>query len=68
MNSGQLQPFQRAYAIGETTEVDLDYGKIRVVIDGFKELCFDFTESLRETKLVYGGGLFISFNTLLYYW
>ncbi|KAG5409446.1 hypothetical protein IGI04_005765, partial [Brassica rapa subsp. trilocularis] len=41
----------RAYAIGETTEVDLDYGKIRVVIDDFKELCFDFTESLRETKL-----------------
>lgn len=30
-------------AIGETTDVDLDYGKMRVVIDGAKELCFDTT-------------------------
>lgn len=28
-------------AIGETTDVDLDYGKIRVVIDVCKELCFE---------------------------
>lgn len=26
--------------VGETTDVDLDYGKIRVVIDGFKQICF----------------------------
>ncbi|KAG2331638.1 hypothetical protein Bca52824_002818 [Brassica carinata] len=30
-------------AIGETTDVDLDHGKIRVVLDGFKELCFETT-------------------------
>lgn len=29
--------------IGETTDVDLDSCKIRVVIDGLKELCFDRT-------------------------
>ncbi|CAN7046004.1 unnamed protein product [Brassica oleracea var. botrytis] len=30
-------------AIGETTDVDLDFGKMRVVIDGAKELCFETT-------------------------
>ena len=30
-------------AIGETTDVDLDYGKMRVIIDGRKELCFETT-------------------------
>ena len=30
-------------ALGETVEVDLDYGKIKVVVDGRKELCFDTT-------------------------
>ena len=30
-------------AIGETTDVDLDYGKMWVIIDGCKELCFETT-------------------------
>ncbi|CAN6871054.1 unnamed protein product [Brassica oleracea] len=30
-------------AIGETRNVDLNYGNMRVVLDGFKELCFDTT-------------------------
>ena len=30
-------------ALGETTDVDLDYGKMRVVIDSRNELCFDST-------------------------
>ena len=30
-------------ALGETVQVDLDYGKIKVVVDGRKELCFDTT-------------------------
>lgn len=39
-----VQTFQSiGDAIGETTDVDLDYGKIRVVLGGFKELCFETT-------------------------
>ncbi|KAL0802675.1 hypothetical protein Bca101_057851 [Brassica carinata] len=30
-------------AIGKTVEVDLDFGRIKVVIDGFKDLVFDTT-------------------------
>uniref|UniRef100_M4ENM2 DUF4283 domain-containing protein n=1 Tax=Brassica campestris TaxID=3711 RepID=M4ENM2_BRACM len=30
-------------AIGETTDVDLDFGKMRVVMDAAKELCFETT-------------------------
>lgn len=30
-------------AIGKTVEVDLDFGRIKVVLDGFKELVFDTT-------------------------
>ncbi|KAL0751009.1 hypothetical protein Bca101_033012 [Brassica carinata] len=36
-------------AIGETTDVDLDYGKMRVIVDGCKELCF-------ETPVDFKGG------------
>ncbi|RID75544.1 hypothetical protein BRARA_B02584 [Brassica rapa] len=38
-------------AIGETTDVDLDYGKMRVVLDGFKELTL-------ETTVEFKGGEF----------
>ncbi|RID62235.1 hypothetical protein BRARA_E01322 [Brassica rapa] len=38
-------------AIGETTDVDLDYGKMRVVLDGFKELTL-------ETSVEFKGGEF----------
>ena len=38
-------------AIGETTDVDLDYGKMRVVLDGFKELTM-------ETTVEFKGGEF----------
>ncbi|KAF3501036.1 hypothetical protein F2Q69_00043425 [Brassica cretica] len=38
-------------AIGETTYVDLDYGKMRVVVDGFKELTL-------ETTVEFKGGEF----------
>ncbi|KAJ4910012.1 Uncharacterized protein Rs2_04633 [Raphanus sativus] len=37
--------------VGETTDVDLHYGKIRVVIDGFKQICF-------ETSVNFTGGEF----------
>ncbi|KAL0742068.1 hypothetical protein Bca4012_083581 [Brassica carinata] len=30
-------------AIGKTVEVDLDFGRVKVVVDGFKELVFDTT-------------------------
>ena len=38
-------------AIGETTDVDLDFGKMRVVLDSTKELCF-------ETEVDFKGGEF----------
>ncbi|XP_013739131.1 uncharacterized protein LOC106441930 [Brassica napus] len=38
-------------AIGETTYVDLDFGKMRVVLDGAKALCF-------ETEVDFKGGVF----------
>ncbi|CAN6991284.1 hypothetical protein BRARA_A03101 [Brassica rapa] len=38
-------------AIGETTDVDLDFGKMRVVLDGFKELTL-------ETTVEFKGGEF----------
>lgn len=38
-------------AIGETTDVDLDFGKMRVVLDSEKELCF-------ETEVDFKGGEF----------
>lgn len=38
-------------AIGKTVEVDIDNGRVLVVVDGFKELCF-------ETTLDFKGGEF----------
>ncbi|RID75875.1 hypothetical protein BRARA_B02891 [Brassica rapa] len=38
-------------AIGKTTDVDLDFGKMRVVLDSEKELCF-------ETEVDFKGGEF----------
>lgn len=38
-------------ALGETVEVDHDYGRVKVVVDGFKELCF-------ETAVEFKGGEF----------
>ncbi|KAL0734738.1 hypothetical protein Bca4012_010948 [Brassica carinata] len=41
-------------AIGETTDVDLDAGKIRVVIDGNKELCFETTVDFKGGEFYEG--------------
>lgn len=41
-------------AIGETTVVDLDYGKMRVILDGRKELCFDTTVDFKGGEFYEG--------------
>ncbi|KAL0837751.1 hypothetical protein Bca101_089641 [Brassica carinata] len=41
-------------AIGETTDVDLDFGKMRVVIDGAKELCFETTVDFKGGEFYEG--------------
>lgn len=44
-------------AIRRTVEVDLDYGQVQVVIDVFKELCF-------ETTVDFKGGEFYDVKSL----
>lgn len=45
---------------GETVEVDLDYGKINVVVDSRKELCFDTTVDFVGGEFHGGDETFIS--------
>lgn len=47
-------------ALGETVEVDLDYGRIKVVIDGCKELSFDTTVDFVGGEFHEGDEAFIS--------
>lgn len=46
--------------LGETVEVDLDYGKINVVVDSRKELCFDTTVDFVGGEFHGGDETFIS--------
>ncbi|KAL0773754.1 hypothetical protein Bca101_038905 [Brassica carinata] len=47
-------------ALGETVEVDLDYGRIKVIIDGAKELSFDTTVDFIGGEFHEGDEAFIS--------
>ncbi|KAL0706522.1 LOW QUALITY PROTEIN: hypothetical protein Bca4012_072948 [Brassica carinata] len=49
-------------ALGETVEVDLDYGRIKVIIDTRKELSFDTTVDFIGGEFHEGDEAFISLN------
>lgn len=46
--------------LGETMEVDHDYGRVKVVVDGFKELCFETTADFKGGEFHDGEEVLVS--------